>query len=247
MRKDEPRLPYEMADVDDNGYADGLNARAAVAELRDLKRRGQPFLLATGFYKPHLPFNAPKRYWDLYDRDRIDLAPNPSPPHGVDPSITLHRSYEPTTHYRWPGGEGNISAAEARTLRHAYMACVSYVDAQIGKVLDELRRLGLEDDTITVLWSDHGWHLGEHGIFGKHTNHEVATRSPLIIRTPRMNDPGSPAGGLVESLDLYPTLTDLCGLEPPPGSCGQESGSHAARLTASRVRPRLTATVRTAS
>jgi len=206
---------YECADVPDEGYADGLNAAEAIKQLRDLKRREQPFFLALGFYKPHLPHAAPKKYWDLYDPARIPLAPTTQAPDNVDPKIALHPSFELTTHYDWPGGRGHITEEQARNQRHAYFACVSYIDAQIGKVLGELERLDLERNTIVVLWGDHGWHLGEHGIFGKQTNFEVATRSPLIIRTPNMPEPGQTARGLVETVDIYPTLTDLCGLEVP--------------------------------
>jgi len=221
MEKDEPRLPYESADVADAGYADGLNAAEGVKQLRDLKRRGGPFFLAVGFYKPHLPFNAPKKYWDLYDREKIPLARNNAPPKNVDAAISIHNSFEVTTHYAWPSGPGNISPDEAKTLRHGYFACVSYVDAQIGKVLDEVKRLGLNRNTIVVLWSDHGWHLGEHGMFGKQTNFDIATRSPLIIKVPAMTAPGKRAHGLVETLDIYPTLAQLAGIEAPEGLQGQ--------------------------
>lgn len=206
---------FECADVGDEGYADGLNAWEAIKQLRDLKSRKQPFFLAVGFYKPHLPHNAPKKYWDLYDPAKIPLAPNRQPPKNVDPAISLHPSFEVTTHYAWPGGRGRITDAQARNQRHAYFACVSYIDAQIGKVLDELKRLDLEGNTIVVLWGDHGWHLGEHGIFGKQTNFEVATRSPLIIKAPQMRKAGLTADGLVETVDIYPTLADMCGLKAP--------------------------------
>lgn len=206
---------YEMADVPDEGYPDGLNAAEAVKQLRDLKKRNQPFLLAVGFYKPHLPFNAPKKYWDLYDPAEIPSPPSPRPPKGIDPAISMHRSFEVTTHYDWPGGEGNISDEEARTLRHAYYACVSYTDAQIGKVLDELARLRLDQNTIVILWGDHGWHLGDHGMFGKQTNFEIATRSPMIIKTPGLINPGQATDALAQTIDLYPTLADLCGFTPP--------------------------------
>ena len=151
----------------------------------------------------------------MYDPETIKLVRNPQPPENVNHAVSLHPSFELTTHYAWPGGEGNITDEQARNQRHAYFACVSYVDAQVGKVLDELKRLKLDRNTIVVLWGDHGWHLGEHGIFGKQTNFEIATRSPLIIKTPGMYNSGQAAGGLVESVDIYPTLTDLCGLEAP--------------------------------
>jgi arylsulfatase A-like enzyme len=220
MRKDEPRLPYESADVPDTGYADGLNAQEAIRQLRDLKTRGGPFLLAVGFYKPHLPFNAPKRYWDRYQRKRIPLAQNAQPPRNLDPAISLHNSFEVTTHYHWPSGPGRIDKEEALTLRHGYFACVSYVDAQIGKVLNALEGLGLARNTVVVLWSDHGWHLGEHGMFGKQTNFEVATRSPLFIKVPGITEPGVKTRSLVETVDLYPTLAELCNLTAPNDLAG---------------------------
>jgi arylsulfatase A-like enzyme len=211
---------WEMADVGDHGYADAYNADEAVRQLRDLKDSGKPFLLAVGFYKPHLPHNAPKKYWDLYDPATIGLPANSGPPRGTNPAISLHKSEELTTHYAWPGGVGRITDEQAIRQRRAYFACVSYVDAQIGRVLDEYRRLGLDQETIVVVWGDHGWHLGEQGVFCKATNYEVATRSALIIRTPGMASPGTPATGLVETIDLYPTLVDICGLTLPDGLAG---------------------------
>jgi iduronate 2-sulfatase len=211
---------WEMADGGDHAYADAFNADEAVLQLRDLKECGKPFLLAVGFYKPHLPHNAPKKYWDLYDPATIGLPANSRPPRGTDAAIALHKSEELTTHYAWPGGVGRITDEQAIHQRRGYFACVSYVDAQIGRVLDEVRRLGLDQDTIVVVWGDHGWHLGEQGVFCKATNYEVATRSVLIVRTPGMASPGKPARGLVETIDLYPTLADLCGLTPPRGLAG---------------------------
>ncbi len=221
IKTDVPRLPYEAADVDDNGYPDGLIATAAISQLQKLAASDQPFLLATGFYKPHLPFNAPKKYWDFIDPEELPGVENYQKPKNINSAICIHDSYELTRHYHWPGGPGNISDKEAQTLRHAYLACVRYVDAQIGKVLDELRRLKLEDRTIVVLWSDHGYHLGEHGMFCKDTNYEIATRSPLIIRLPDMVKRGESTDGIVESIDLYPTLTELCELVPPEDLAGK--------------------------
>ena len=203
----------ERGEVDDKGYPDGLIADEAIAELGRLKN--QPFFLAVGFIKPHLPFNAPAKYWDLYDEQTISLAANPSPPKHVDPKISLHNSGEMLGQYAGFATPGQVSHAEARRLRHAYFACVSYVDAQIGRVLNELDRLGLRDDTIVVVWGDHGWHLGEQGIWGKHTLHEVALRSPLLVRTPQMAMAGVPTAGIVEAIDIFPTLAELCGVKPP--------------------------------
>jgi arylsulfatase A-like enzyme len=209
----------EHADVPDDGYPDGLIAEAAIAKLREVK--GQPFFLAVGFFRPHLPFNAPQRYWDLYTDESVPAAASAEPPTGVDPQISLHQSSELTPRYAGLATPGVVAPNEAAHLRHAYAACVSYVDAQIGRVLDELDRLGLSDNTIVVVWGDHGWHLGEHGVWGKHTLHEVALRSPLIVRMPQMTAAGEPTSGLVESVDIYPTLAELCGLRSPAGVDGR--------------------------
>jgi len=212
--------PYERADVPDEAYPDGLIAQEAIQKLNELK--DEPFLLAVGFFKPHLPFTAPAKYWDLYDRDKIALSPNLDAPEGINPD-SLHASNEMFGNYQHqhPGGKGvRIPDEDARTLRHAYFAAVSYVDAQVGKVLDELDRLGLADNTIVVVWGDHGWHLGDQTIWGKHSTFERATRSALMIRTPGMPQPGVATSGIVETLDLYPTLSDYAGLQAPPGLTG---------------------------
>jgi arylsulfatase A-like enzyme len=203
----------ERADVSDEGYPDGLIADAAIAELNELQ--GEPFFLAVGFFKPHLPFNAPAQYWDLYNPDRLPAPASTRPPTNVDPAISLHASGELTPRYTGLDQPGTVSEDEARRLRHAYSACVSYVDAQIGRVLDEVDRLGLSDNTIIVLWGDHGWHLGEHGVWGKHTLHDVALHSPLIVRVPNMTAPGTATDALVESVDIFPTLAKICRLPAP--------------------------------
>ncbi|XOV92555.1 MAG: sulfatase [Bacteroidota bacterium] len=210
--------PYEAADVNDEGYADGLNAEEAIKQLHKLK--DSTFFLAVGFYKPHLPFNAPKKYWDLYDPEQIPMADYRESPENVNSDICLHsnrNSYEPRGTYTWPGDTlwWQITPERQKTLKHGYCAAVSYVDAQIGKVLDELKNLGLDKNTIVVLWGDHGWHLGDYGIWGKHTNFDVALNSPLIIKQPQMNQRGVFAEGIVETVDLFPTLADLCGINPP--------------------------------
>jgi len=210
---------YEAADVSDTEYADGLNAAEAIKQLHELK--DQRFFLAVGFYKPHLPFNAPKKYWDLYDPEKIELAKNPFAPMNVNPEISMHPSLVLTTGFYWPSGRGKVTETEAKILRHGYFACVSYVDAQIGKVLHEVKRLGLDKNTVIVLWSDHGFHLGEHAMWGKATNFEVAVRSPLILKVPGMPKPGKRTHSLVETVDLYPTLVELCGLDAPDDLAGR--------------------------
>jgi len=210
---------YECADVPDDAYSDGRNADIAIATLRQLKDSSssrytkKPFFMGLGFYKPHLPFVAPKKYWDMYDPEKIKLANNPFAPKNA-PSMGLHSSFELRVRHGIPKA-ADIPDDMARTLIHAYLACASYVDAQIGKVLAELDRLGLRENTIVMLWGDHGWHLGEHGIWGKATNYEIATRVPLIVSAPGMKARGKSSKALVELLDMYPTLCELAGLPVP--------------------------------
>ena len=218
----EERAPTEAADVSDTGYPDGLIAAAAVAKLQQLKQQqqdtAQPFFLGVGFYKPHLPFCAPKRYWDLYDRDRIPLSPAPAKPVNINPH-SWHDSHEIYRKY-WVSPETANTEAQQRQLRHGYFAAVSYIDAQIGKVLRALDALRLSQNTIVAIWGDHGWHLNDHAMWGKVTSYEWATRSVFMMRTPRMRKRGRATNGIVESLDLYPTLAELCQLETPPGLGG---------------------------
>ncbi|HBO44084.1 MAG TPA: iduronate sulfatase [Planctomycetaceae bacterium] len=208
----------ECSDVPDNAYFDGAQTDVAVAKLAELKRQGKPFFFGVGYHKPHLPFTAPKKYWDMYDRDRIPLAENDFLPKGAPPmamsTMRELRDYEDMSDLP-ETSEGPVSADRARLLRHGYLACVSYVDAQIGRLLDELEKLDLDDDTIVVLWGDHGWKLGEHRGWCKMTNYEIDTRVPLIVRVPGAKGNGKPCGRLVEFVDIYPTLCDLAGLDAP--------------------------------
>ncbi len=201
--------PYENADVPDKAYFDGQIAEKTIADLRRLKKTGKPFFLAAGFLKPHLPFNAPQKYWDLYKRDNIDLADNPFRPKGA-PDAALHNWGE-LRNYETVPKEGPLPDDFARTLIHGYYACVSYTDAQIGKLLDELDRLDLRKNTIVVLWGDHGWNLGEHGLWCKHCNFETSLHSPLLISAPGIRGEQR-VNSLTEFVDIYPTLCDLCGL-----------------------------------
>jgi len=194
----------ECRDVADEAYFDGRIAELAIKALGELKE--EQFFLAVGFWKPHLPFNAPKRYWDMYDRQKLALPKNPEPPKDVPP-IALHNGRELL------GTKGlELTSDEVLELRHGYYAAISYLDAQIGKVLSELNRLGLAENTIVVFWSDHGFHLGEHGLWCKTSNFELDARVPMIISIPNAKSPGSKTESLVELLDLYPTLVDFCGL-----------------------------------
>lgn len=202
---------YECADVSDSTYSDGSIADKAIEMLRDAKDR--PFFLAVGFLKPHLPFVAPKKYWDMYDRDQIPMANNPFAPKDA-PSQALVNWGELRAYDDIPSA-GPLGEEKARILKHGYYACVSYTDAQIGRVLDELDRLGLSDRTVVILWGDHGWKLGEHGAWCKHTNFENDTHAPLICSAPGQEARGTHSRALVEFVDIYPTLCDLAGLALP--------------------------------
>lgn len=216
----------EMADVPDNAYHDGSLAEMAVAKLSELKAQDQPFFLAVGFLKPHLPFNAPQKYFDLYDPAKLKLAGNPFRPQDAPP-FAITDFGELRQYYGIPK-EGPIEEEQARQLVHAYRAATSYTDANIGRVLAEIDRLGLTENTIVVLWGDHGWKLGEHSGWCKHTCVENDTRSTLILAAPRASgerklpDEKQPedeqsrfCDRLVEFVDVYPTLCDLAGLPLP--------------------------------
>jgi iduronate 2-sulfatase len=181
--------------------------------LKKLKASGEPFFLATGFHKPHLPFNAPKKYWDLYDRKDIKLPENNHAAEGA-PKQAYSGFYEMRAYDGIPK-TGPVDDEMAVSLIHGYYASVSYVDAQIGKVLDLLKELELDQNTIVLLFGDHGWSLDNHGDWCKHSNYDVALRAPLIVKVPGMPSAGQRTDSLVEFVDLYPTLADLCGLTAP--------------------------------
>ena len=203
---------YEHPSVPDNSYADGQTADRALQELRRLKDR--PFFLAVGFYKPHLPFNAPKKYWDLYDPSSIKTVSVPDWPDGA-PEIA-RSDWTELRRFSGIPAHGPVSDELARKLIHGYYACVSFMDAQVGRVLDELERLGLKQNTIVVLWGDHGWKLNDYGAWCKHTNYEIDTHVPLLLSVPGRTDKGRSTKALVEFVDIYPTLAELCGLRVPP-------------------------------
>jgi arylsulfatase A-like enzyme len=203
--------PYERGEVDDDGYPDGLTANLAIKKLKELKERNKPFFLGVGFFKPHLPFNSPAKYWDLYDENKIDLTPSPDIPINVN-TASLHKSAEFNGYLEGdehPSLDKPASDIYQRKIRHAYFAAISYVDAQIGKVLDELKKSGLEENTIVVIWGDHGWQLGDHRVWGKHTIFERALKSVLIMKAPGIIPEHN--SRIVSSVDIYPTLMELCG------------------------------------
>jgi iduronate 2-sulfatase len=207
------RPPFECADVPDNVYQDGNLGDVGAKHLARLLEEGKPFFLAVGFGKPHLPFCAPKKYWDLYDRNMIKAHPfqgkaKDSPDFAYQDCWELRGGYTGIP-------KGPIPEDMQIELIHGYYACVSYMDAQVGKLLDVLEEAGQLDNTVIVLWGDHGWHLGDHGMFCKHTNFEQAARAPLIIAGPHTKGKGQKSLSPVEFVDIFPTLCDLAGLAKP--------------------------------
>ncbi|MCA9040463.1 MAG: sulfatase [Planctomycetaceae bacterium] len=201
-----PLSKTECRDVPDNAYYDGQVAEAAIKALHEIKKQDKPFFFAVGFWKPHLPFNPPKKYWDLYDPEKIPVPANTSYPKDV-PEIAL-------TKYRIDDNKEILDSEDLRELQHGHLASISYMDAQIGRVLDELETLDMKKNTIIVLWSDHGLHIGEHGLYSKTTVFDLDARVPFIITTPD-HQGGQRTDALVELLDIYPTLMELTGVKGP--------------------------------
>ena len=215
----------ESAEIPNDAYSDGAVANRAVATLAQLAQNKQPFFYAVGFIRPHLPFVAPKKYWDMYDPAAIKLADyqqfaKNSPEFAYQPSEELTNAYLQTNGERYPEGYAPKPADMQRELIRGYYASVSYMDALVGQLLDALEQQGLAKNTIVVLWGDHGWHLGDHGIWCKHTNFEQATRAPLLIAAPSYKG-GQKVAGFSEFVDVFPTLTDLMGLKTPDGLAGK--------------------------
>lgn len=209
--------PYECLEVEDTCYADGRIAEAAIEDLRLLAAQEKPFFYALGFCRPHLPFNAPKKYWDLYNREDIVLPSNyyMEDGHGI-PEAAFPKWGELRNKYVGvPGGNELVGEELAKTLIHGYRACVSFTDAQIGKVMDEFRRLGLDKNTVVVLIGDHGWNLGEHGTWCKHSIMETSLHTPMIIVDPQAKLRGHKCSEVVEFVDIFPTICDMLGLEAP--------------------------------
>ncbi len=206
----------ESTEAPDDAFYDGAQTALALSKLEELKDRDDPFFMAVGYYRPHLPFSAPKKYWDLYDPDEIPVADNAFLPKGAPP-MAMNSMYELRACYDLEDtvhpAEGQLSPATTKRLKHGYWACVSYVDACVGRLLDGLESMGLDDDTIVVVWGDHGWKLGEHGSWCKQTNYDDDTRVPLLIRAPGRHAAGASTDRLVELVDLYPTLSELAGVE----------------------------------
>ena len=203
---------FQAKPGDDNTYPDGGNTEEALRQLDLLaKAGGKPFFLAFGILRPHLPFGAPAKYLAPYRDLELPPTPHPQKPAG---KTTWHGSGEFMKYNRW-GRNPNSDAEFAMEVRRHYAACVSYADAQVGRILDRLDQLGQRDNTIVVLWGDHGWHLGEHAIWGKHALFEESLRSPLIISHPSMPEAGKATSAVVETLDIFPTLVELSGIAKP--------------------------------
>tara|TARA_B100001778_G_scaffold189211_1_gene155835 strand:- start:445 stop:1371 length:927 start_codon:yes stop_codon:yes gene_type:complete len=201
-------------EVPDDTYGDGANAITAVRMLEKLSKAEAPFFLSVGFSKPHLPFVAPKKYWDLYSKEDIALAAFQNRAKNSPDIAYKGNSLGEISSYSDIPEQGPLSTQKQKELIHGYMAATSYMDAQVGVLLDKLEALGLQDNTVVILWGDHGFHLGDHGLWTKHTNFEQAVRSPLIISSPHgfsANKNNTPT----EFVDIFPTLCELTNLEIP--------------------------------
>ena len=213
----------EAQEQPDERNFDGKQTSDALRKMKELAEAESPFFLAVGYIRPHLPFITPKQYWDLYDRATLPLAENPQIPKGMPPVAFGDRNlggfYELRGYMDFANAptpfEQPLSESQQRELRHGYYASVSFVDAQVGRLMAGLDELGLADNTIVVFWSDHGWKLGEHGSWCKQTLFELDTHAPLIIRAPRAKANGTKTEALVEFVDIYPTLCELAGLPVP--------------------------------
>lgn len=202
----------ECMDIPDHAYEDGALALQAIKTMDELKDGDEPFFLALGFHKPHLPFSVPKKYWDMYDRNEVPLAPHREEVENA-PGLAYH-SWGELRNYSDIPQQGPLSMEKEREVIHGYWASVSYVDAQLGLVLDHLKATGLDKNTMIVLWGDHGWHLGDHGQWCKHSNFEQATKAPLMFYVPGMAK-GKNAYTMAEFVDIYPTILDVLDIDGP--------------------------------
>jgi len=218
-RKGGKSSSFEFADVKDDGYIDGKISEKTIRLLESYKTSGKKFFLAVGFKKPHLPFCAPKKYWNMYNNTDFSYITDREKPENA-PEIAFHHWQELRGYTDIPS-EGELTREKEQELWRSYYACVSYVDKQIGKILNELDRLGLAENTVVILWGDHGYHLGEQHLWCKSTNFELDDKIPLIILAPGVTKAGAKSDAIVEAIDLYPTLLDLCGLKPEGNLSGR--------------------------
>ena len=211
-KKKKAKYLSECLDVPDSSYNDGKSTDHAIEVMKNFQKKKTPFFLAVGYKKPHLPFVAPKKYWDLYNRETIPDSPVTQPPEGAFEHAMA--SFGEMRKYIGVPQEGPVSLEQKKLLRHGYLACVSYVDAQIGRLLEALESTGLKENTIVILWSDHGWKLNDYANWCKHSNMEIDTQVPLILSVPGQKG-GQRSKALVELVDIYPTLIELCGIQAP--------------------------------
>ena len=208
---------YQAFDGSDEAYPDGLITNEALKQLDQLAKAEAPFFLAVGIIRPHLPFGTPAKYMEPYKNIKLPPVPHPSVPSG---KTTFHRSGEFMKYNRW-GRNPNSDPEFAELVRKHYAGCVTYADALVGRILERLQKLGQTENTIIALWGDHGWHLGEHSVWGKHTLFEESLRSPLIFAHPSIPSKGEPSKAVVETIDIFPTLCDLAELPKPKFLHGQ--------------------------
>ena len=210
---------WEAADVHASLYYDGAQTELAKKTLSRLATMDQPFYMGLGYFRPHLPFAVPKKYWDLYDREQMPLPTNPNIPQG-SPLHTMNsmyelRHYDGFHHIGHPTSDYRMSEDTIRILRHGYYASVSYVDALLGDLLEHMKKIGLYENTIIVVWGDHGWKLGDHNSWGKMTNYNIDLKVPVIVRYPNQPNRGGETYQFTELVDLFPSICDLAGVKIP--------------------------------
>jgi len=210
---------WEAANVHDTMYFDGAQTELAIKTLTRLAKSEQPFYMGLGFFRPHLPFTAPKKYWDLYDPEKIPLAQNQEMPKDA-PIYTLNsmyelRHYDGFHHIGHPTSSFKMKEDTARILRHGYYASVSYIDALLGNLIAHMKEIGIYDNTIIVVWGDHGWKLGDHNSWGKMTNFNIDLKVPIIVRSPDQQNQGAQIYAITELVDLFPSICELAGIDIP--------------------------------
>ena len=210
---------WEAADVHDTMYYDGAQNELTKKTLTRLAQNDKPFYMGLGYFRPHLPFAVPKKYWDMYERQNIPLARNPNVPNNA-PGHTMNsmyelRHYDGFNHIGHPQSSFKMSEDTTRILKHGYYASVSYVDALLGDLISHMKDIGIYDNTIIIIWGDHGWKLGEHNSWGKMTNYNIDLQVPMIIRYPNQENPGLQTFEITELIDMFPSLCEIAGIEAP--------------------------------
>jgi iduronate 2-sulfatase len=210
-------VSVEATDADDTLFYDGAQTELAIRKIHEISKQDKPFFLALGYYRPHLPFSAPLKYWDMYERDKIELPannylPEDSPVMAADPNYELNACYDLNVKHPL---YNDMSRDTALLLKHGYLACVSFIDACLGRLLDELESLNLMENTVLVLYGDNGWKLGEHNAWCKQTNYIPDINVPLLITYPGMKNKGIKSYAITELIDIYPTICEMTGIPKP--------------------------------